>query len=364
MESYIEVLKRVNHIVAHANCPDGTASAIILRACFPEAKVTFCQYNTDLLRNLPAEPGMIFCDFTPPVDRLQEFLDVGTIVLDHHGGPAEEVTKAFEAKDLGRFSNEKGVSGAVLAFRHAYMPMMQYSLQQPLHEIESIPLVQDIKNLAETIGVLDTWHKADPRWDQAMKLAEAIRFWPWEFWEKAPVTSWPNMVGLGDVLMYKLKDSIEHTVKSAYRFTTDKGRRVVVFQGGSQKSSYAADLLENECECAIGFKYIVEDGDPKIIFSSRSRGTFSVRNLALAYGGGGHTNAAGFSQMLPKLDPYRHIEDLFRDYESIEDEWIAAVTAPDFNQRVKNKEVVPAQLWAGLYVRKWGGSHLVKNPAY
>lgn len=58
----------------------------------------------------------------------------------------------------------------------------------------------------------------------------------------------------------------------------------------------ASEALGNEVDLVMGFKYIVEDNQPKLIFSCRSNGTFDVSVLAKAYGGGGHTNAAGFSR--------------------------------------------------------------------
>ncbi len=351
-ERYIDLLKNVNHIVVHDQCSDGTASAMILKQVLPNAKVTFCQYNTDLLRNLPAERGMLFCDFTPPLDRFEEFLDVEAIVLDHHGGPAEQVTKEFVSKGLGVFASEKdekGISGAVLAYRHVFMPLMQDQLQIPTAKLEET--FASIKLFAEVIGVRDTWNKADPRWQLAAEYTAAVGFWPWSIVEATPSNEWDRLLQLGAVLVQRQKEDVAKAVGSSYRFTTPKGRKVAVFSGGSKRTNDAADALEGECDCVVGFNYLFEDGACKIVLSTRSRGTFSCRYFVLAFGGGGHSKAAGFSQRVTSEtpNPYDHIQNLFWQYESVEDQWLPIVSDPGFDERVKNKEVDPSKAWQALF---------------
>ena len=111
----LEVLKAVKTIVAHEKCPDGIAAALILKDVLPEARVIFCQYSTPEHETLAAEPGMLFADFSPPKARVQEFVDKGAVVLDHHK-TAKDIVAAFG--DNGVFGDEiaePGVSGAVLA---------------------------------------------------------------------------------------------------------------------------------------------------------------------------------------------------------------------------------------------------------
>lgn len=355
----LELLRNVNHIVTHENCADGTSSAMILRDVLPKAKVTFCQYSTKLHDQIPAEPGMLFCDFSPPVRRVQEFLDVKTIVLDHHGGPAKESTLAFVEKGLGAFADEKtdpGVSGAMLAYREVWQPLATNELEaralgllrgQDLVEARRLDLIEGLATLA---GIRDTWQKQSPDWDLACATAEATRWWPWDVVEK---TSWKNweaeLFKIGPLLMARNMRTVDKCIEGAFRFTTGKGRKVTVFEG-LKPSSDAAEKLGETNDLTIGLGFLVEDSTPKMIFSTRGRGTFHCRNLAMAHGGGGHVKAAGFSVLLQPSSPqpYELARQLLERYESVEDEWAALTAAPDFDKRVKNGEIVPQQLFEAL----------------
>jgi hypothetical protein len=106
-------------------------------------------------------------------------------------------------------------------------------------------------------------------------------------------------------------------------------------------------------DLTIGLGFQVEDHQPKMIFSTRGRGTFHCRNLALAHGGGGHVKAAGFSvKLLPTSpQPYELARQLVERYESVEDEWAAITADPTFDRRVKEGEIVPQVLFESLLNR-------------
>jgi len=353
----LEKLRAVNHIVVHDNCPDGVASAMILHDVLPDAKITFCQYGTELQKTIPAEPGMLFCDFSPHQSRVGEFLDVGTLVLDHHGGPAGTVTKEFAEKGLGAFADEKlepGVCGAVLAFREVWEPLTLEKYRQD----PALDAIRDyIRDFATLAGIRDTWQKNDPRWQQACEQAEAVRFWPWERVLATPWDKWRSeLLAIGPVLFTRNMKSVERCLKGSFCFTTSKGRQVTVFEGLKQ-SSDAAEALGDSNHLTIGLAFFMEDGNPKLVFSTRSRGGFNCQTLALAHGGGGHLNAAGFSQILKDTDPhpFELAKRVMARYEKFEDEWTAITSAAGFYSKVKAGELVPKDLFDQLveadYVR-------------
>lgn len=344
----LDLLQNVTHLVTHENCSDGTSSAMIIRDALPNVRVTFCQYGTKLHQEIPAEPGMLWCDFSPPVARVQDFLDVRTIVLDHHGGPAKESTLAFAEKGLGAFADEKkdpGVSGAMLAYREVWVPL---ELQKAVSE-------RDVRSkafleLATLAGIRDTWQKQDPRWQQACETAEATRWWPWEMVEKTPWGQWPELFRIGPILMARNMRTVDKCLEGAFRFTSKKGRKVTVFEG-LKPSSDAAEKLGEANDLTIGLGFLVESGEPKMLFSTRGRGTFHCRNFALAFGGGGHVKAAGFSVPLTpdSPQPYELTRILLDRYEAVEEEWALLTADPDFDKKVKDGLIVPNKLFGSLF---------------
>jgi hypothetical protein len=362
----LDLLQNVTHVVTHDNCSDGIASAMIIRDVLPNAKVTFCQYGTKLHQEIPAEPGMLWCDFSPPVSRVQEFLDVRTIVLDHHGGPAKESTLAFVEKGLGAFADEKtdpGVSGAQLAFDNVWLHLAHERdkgiLSAPYPEefqklsSERAHRVKTLQELAQLAGIRDTWQKNDPRWQQACETAEAVRWWPWELVEKTPWGQWPELFRIGPILMARNMRNVEKCIEGAFRFTSRKGRKVTVFEG-LKPSSDAAEKMGETNDLTIGLGFLVESGEPKMIFSTRGRGTFHCRNFALAFGGGGHVKAAGFSVPLQpdSPQPFELARILLDRYEEVEEEWTKLTADPDFDKKVKDGQIVPNQLFWSLFKKE------------
>ena len=146
-------LRAVRHIIAHDNCPDGVASAMILKQVLPDAKVSFVQYNTPEHESMAPEEHALFCDFSPATP--EGWVEKGAIVLDHHK-TAKTVVEAFG--ELGVYADEAaepGVCGALLAYREVWL---QLAKEQYEGEAE---VVETFSTLA---GIRDTWQKHDSRW--------------------------------------------------------------------------------------------------------------------------------------------------------------------------------------------------------
>lgn len=297
----LEKLCAVTHVISHENCPDGVASAMILKQVLPDARFTFVQHGTPEHADLPAEPGMLFCDMTPPRERAQEFVDAGACVLDHHWH-SEDVVRAFG--DNGVFADEAtepGVSGAVLALRVAD-PL---AVRGPLHM------------LATLAGIRDTWQKQDPRWTAACEQAEALRFWPVERLLAARPDDWPGLLEIGRELLKKRLDGAQKLAATSYRFTSVAGTRVALFP--TIESSDVADALAESVDLSVGYGYVhATDGTVGLVFSTRSRGDYDAGALCKAHGGGGHTKAAGFRvQLVPEaLNPIDVFARLLEAYEA------------------------------------------------
>lgn len=311
----LEKLNAVKSVVSHLNCSDGLASAILLKDAFRgrDLPIKFVQYQTEEHKTLVAEPGMLFVDFSPHPDRVQEFVEAGAIVLDHHK-TAKQVVEAFG--EDGLFGDEianPGVCGAVLAYQHVWLP-----LRGPLARDETELFAKKFSTLA---GVRDTWQRDDERWKEACLQNYILSFIPRERWLSKTfpqiASSWDTEYAwIGELLQEKETRTIRKIAELSYRLTTPKGTRVVIFEGVT-KTSDLAELLHDSVDLVIGFNYETENGVPKVIFSTRSHTTFDCAAMCKAYGGGGHTKAAGFNRQLKHSDPnpYTLAEELVRLWE-------------------------------------------------
>lgn len=330
----IDKLQAVKTIISHQGCPDGIASAMILKHALPRAVVKFVQYGDPSHRDLPATEGMLFCDMTPPRERVAEFVSVGAIVLDHHKH-AKDIVEAFG--ENGVFADEiktPGVSGALLAFREGWYPMLGVGAQT-IASIERGVLTDRVMDFATLAGIRDTWQRKDLRWDTACEQVMMLTFYPVEEWLDAVTATWPQSMidermKLGAILRKNRDERVDRAITEAYQFRTQKGTLVCVVS--TTETSDIADNVDHDV--VIGFRYSCVTGTepqgtvPKMTLSMRSRRDYDVGALAKVLGGGGHTKAAGCSLKVQSDDwsPYRFIENLFRAYEDVGDGVAMCVT--------------------------------------
>jgi hypothetical protein len=321
----IDKLRAVKTLVCHRYptrpCPDGTASAIILRDVRRNAEVLFATHGPELDR-LEAREGMLFCDIAPPAERAKEFVDAGTIVLDHHRS-ARSVVEQFGP--LGVYADEvlePGVSGAVLAYREVWKPLAFHAagIYRPLShscEIEAATLFERFAMLA---GVRDTWERTSPWWEEACAQAEALAFWPWEEWPELPflagsIEKMNSRLAIGPVLLKKRAAEVHRLIREAKRFTMGSGLRVAVI--ATRDTSDVAEELDQCVDLVVGFGYEGGQFGEKMILSLRSHTTFDCAAFCKGHGGGGHTRAAGCSWQLVGAtpQPYESIRRLIAEHQ-------------------------------------------------
>lgn len=295
----IELLKQVRKIVSHENCPDGVSSAILCLDAIPSAEVVFVQHGTLAFKNLVAEPGMLFVDCVPPVDRVQEFVDAGTIVLDHHSGSVDVVRKFGLNGVFADAETEPGVSGASLAHTHVWKPLRSSYCYPETGERGRAEL------FAQLAGIRDTWQKKDPLWHDACCQAEALLFYPWEKWSSVSSpfhnSRFEEMLAIGSTLRTKHEAAVKDVVSKAWMTKSEKGTRMAVFQG-VRYSSDAAELLGDSVDLVVAFSYAFEM-DHKLILSSRSHAGYDCSAFARMWGGNGHRPAAGASMRFNATEP-------------------------------------------------------------
>jgi hypothetical protein len=299
-------LRRVRSIVTHDSCADGLASAVLLHDALPDAEIQFVQYGTDAHRALTPREGLLFCDFSPPPEAAAEFARAGTIVLDHHR-TAKDIVLAMG--DNGVYADEKaepGVAGALLAYRHVWLPLRGESSSRPFAE-----------HFATVAGVRDTWQTKSPLWREAQVQTELLMTLPRAWWLGQSMaqleSTWSGaLVQLGDALLAKREDRVRRAIARGHRFIGKDGVRILALAGTGQTSD-AAEVLGTEVDVVLGFDYGEESGVQRMRFSIRSHTTFDCAAFSANHGGGGHTRAAGFGIALGPGDsqPYTMVERLF-----------------------------------------------------
>lgn len=313
-----EKLLGVKLIVTHGNCPDGIMSAMFLHDVLPSAEIQFMHYDSDEHQNVPARADVLFCDFSPPKDRLQEFLDAGTIILDHHKTAKALVLAAGDNGVFGDETADPGVCGAVLAYLHVWLPLKGIDPESEEAQIA--------KHMAKLSGVRDTWQRQDPYWEQACRQAAVLKFFPEEEWlgKVKPFQDqawWNDKLKIGELLVNQQGKAVRKALDGAYRFTSTGGVRVCVFSS-VKLTSDAAEAEGENSDLVVGFTYFgIKDGQAQLTFSTRSHTTFDCEALCKNWGGGGHTKAAGFSiRFNPRLgvqDPYSVFSHLLERHERV-----------------------------------------------
>jgi oligoribonuclease NrnB/cAMP/cGMP phosphodiesterase (DHH superfamily) len=306
----LEQLKKVQKVIVHQDCSDGTASAIVLHSALPQAIIQFVQYGTKNHKELKAEPGLLFCDMSPPPERAEEFK--GSLILDHHKY-AKELVESLG----GIYANEDtepGVSGAVLAYREVWLPIKSRIAGNE----HSLYIQEQLLRLSKLAGIYDTWQTSSPDWERARYLAEALKLYSWYSWSGLEEEYDPEFdkdlleerLAVGELLVNRSDEFAQRAADEAYKCTLSTGHTLAIVQG-----TYIVNKASEftGCDMTIAFHFYIEDGQPNIRFSCRSRGTFDVGLLAKHYKGGGHVHAAGF-RMYTTKEPFSYTVQLVEDY--------------------------------------------------
>ena len=277
-------LKNVKKLVTHKNCADGTSSALIIKDVLPDIEVLFAGYKDDEYLNLNAEDGLLFCDISPPTGREEEFLESKSIVLDHHI-KTKEVVERFQKEGLGVYGDiDEGVAGATLAYRHVWK----------LFESEAKNTRQDVCRLARLAAIRDTWQVDDMGWLDAVVQSETLFFFGPDYLldKDRDFILTPEEIKIGKLIVDKNEKRVSSAIKNTLIFEWNN-LKVGVLSGMGSISDAAEELRKDGVNLTIGFYYKLNNGNPEMICSLRSDGSFDCNAFAQKHGGGGHRRAAG-----------------------------------------------------------------------
>lgn len=321
-----EALQHISRIITHDNCPDGLASAMILHDVYPDAEVEFVNYKEPAHAKLEATQHMLFCDICPPAERVQEFVDAGAVVLDHHG-TQQNVVSAFGER--GVFADEHvepEVSGAVLAYREVWK--QHKILRKGLVDTETARVFA----FATLAGIRDMWCTASPRWKEACAQASALMFYGRNRLLSREHSPWLDSYEMttGSILFDKRLANAEQIALKGLQFsssrprlverdgsralqTIDERRVAFAFFNDSVREKLISDVTEAyrnvlyvRAEVVVGYYVSVEGHEVFYNYSLRSvDGTKGVAHFANQLGGGGHKNAAGCRLKATDKSPVR-----------------------------------------------------------
>jgi len=330
----IEKLKAITHLVVH-NDADGIASAMIIKDVLGgDLRVSVTAYDSPEHKNMPAEPGMAFCDFAPHIERSDDFVAVGAIVLDHH---QKETVEPFG--DLGVFGeNDKIEAGAYLAYREVWLPLMneRWHIRKGV-EGKSVPddlttkydvLRQRVESFALLTSIRDTWKTKHERWREACEQSEALHFWPDEkLLSGIPSDDWDQLLHLGPMLFKRKLKAARRCIDGGRRWTSDKGTKCISFVGIYQVSDATEILDDTDIDLVLAFTYYLQEGLPYLRVSCRSHTGWDVGAFARTFpGGGGHKASSGFqtefevtstTEAAASPNPYLHLQGLVDNYERL-----------------------------------------------
>ena len=293
--------KDYNRIIIHHDDTDGYMAAGIAASAFG-GKMHI--YPTTYGRPFPFDPSQLtknhelfILDFSYPATVL-EYLNERVkklVVLDHHEGMRDEIAH------LPYVTFNTDFSGAGLAWHYIVG--------------EEVPFTEAV-NL---VDAYDLWDKNRPGypWENVVKyhLGTEEHRSSLDFWANAAAQLFvpPEIMDLGTERFNELR-AIAKDREEASHIEQIQDVRFALFKAPAKWHSLVHDLVKESAGVDMTVSYAIDIKTKKLVFNVRSNVNSKITALQLAksLGGGGHPQAAGFSQ--PKhVDPLTTLTTALKD---------------------------------------------------
>lgn len=260
-------------VIYHASCYDGFTAAWLLHQEFPEARYVPWGYGEK--HDLSETEGgrVLMVDFSLPREEMLELERLAEVFfcLDHH----KTAEAALEGLDFCEFDMER--SGCQMAWDW-------------LRPGETRPW------LVDRVADRDLWRFEHPVETPRVHAFLSSLPMTWDSWDGARLMARQDVLSAGAAVMGAIDRYCEKvTLASARIRSSIHGEAIVAnapYLNSSELCSYMLEQAGDEAEFAVVW---FQRADGSIQYSLRSRGDFDVSEVAKAYGGGGHKNAAGFT---------------------------------------------------------------------
>lgn len=261
------------YVLYHASCRDGFAASYAAWKKFGFGKdIHYMPVRYDNpMPKIRDGSSVYILDFSYKREELVALSKrANVVVLDHHKTAEEDL------RGLNFATFDMNKSGAVLAWEY-FHPML------------------DVPELFYMIQDRDLW-----RWEHKEKsdpVTEALNVYPYnyEVWDELEVNT---LLQEGRAII-KFRDSHVSSITRTPMWDNIGGYNVPVVNTGIFVSHTAHAMCDKYPEAKFAACYFDLPGNGEIIkrvWSLRSVGDFDVSAIARTYGGGGHKNAAGFTE--------------------------------------------------------------------
>lgn len=276
--------------IYHGNCFDGMAAALVVKKAHPDAEFIPGNYGDskliinltqDCYENANINDRYILVDFSLPRD-LMKLMDskAGMLVLDHHK------TAQVDCEGLPFCVFDMNESGASLAWKHFFpgqdVPrLIKYIADRDLwrfglaHSNEVNAFIQSFPMTLESYGGLLDWLEDDANFQLAIEGGASI--------ERYKAYQVDRLIS-------------NHKMMHILGFYVPVVNTPVLM---SEVGAALASMRYSDTGEKVPFgAYYFDRADGMRQWGARSVGDFDVSNIARAFGGGGHKNAAGWQEKI------------------------------------------------------------------
>lgn len=264
-----------NLCIYHNNCLDGFASAWVVHKALAGEVAFYPGVHQQAPPDIDGE-DVFLVDFSYKKDVLQKMLKTAAsiTIIDHHVSAEKDLSELFQSGELnGIFDMTQ--SGAMLTW-------------QWFNPGKTVP------RLIEHIQDRDLWQF---KLDGTREIHSALSSYPYDFatWDQLMASDDKQLAALrteGEAIERKLQKDIRQLIASGVRRMKIGGYDVPVLNASAAYVSDAGNIM------SVGepFAACYWDHASGRSFSLRSQqDAVDVSEVAKAYGGGGHKNAAGFT---------------------------------------------------------------------
>lgn len=262
--------------IFHASCADGFAAATVVYTAYPEADFHATNYKQDP----PDVDGLdvIIADFSYPKKVLLDIKQKAKslVVLDHH----KTAQKDLEGLDFCTFDMTK--CGSVLTWEYLYPD-------------------KDVPIFLEYIQDRDLWKWELPSSKEVSACIKATKF-DLDIWSDFLSSDFDitSMINDGKAIQKYIDNEVESTANRDNIPLVNIGGYKVPCQNCTHLVSEVCGTMAKEYPFAAVYFDLPNN---KRCFSLRSsKDGVDVSEIAKKYGGGGHTNAAGFIIDIPNIE--------------------------------------------------------------